>query len=247
MKVLEILLPKSLRDKDLSPKKVERIGLIQQKMDQCVDKILDPATSRNGRDFLKQQLQTHYDEFKKEIGSLHSVAEDSENNSNQYEVYDHRTGERVSGPYSNAKRARTVREEKDLAHGAVRYGVRPVKKISEAVHRLPLSNNDFDALKEMMNKPIPATVASIFIQDLIVDDEFTDQLNALSEKNPGMDIRPFIVEWIDRVMPDQMYRFRQGFVVPDKEKGLYSVLHGYDPQAYKGTNDPITGNAFGRR
>jgi hypothetical protein len=247
MKMLEILLPKNLRDKDLSPRKAERIGLLQKKIDQCVDKILDPATSRNGKDFLKQQLQTHYDEFKKEIGSFHRVAEDSENNSNQYEVYDHRTGERVSGPYSNAKRARTAREKKDLAHGAVRYGVRPVKKISEAVHRLPLSNNDFDALKEMMNKPIPATIASIYIQDLIVDDEFTDQLNALSEENPGMDIRPFIVEWIDRVMPDQKFRFVNQFTHKDQREGKLSPIHGYDPQSYKGTNDPITGNAYGSR
>lgn len=244
MKVLEILLPQHLRDKDLSSKKVSRLGSLQAKMDQCVDRILNPATSNNGKDFLKQQLNAHYTEFKKEIGNTQSVANVP---AEKFEVYDHRTGERVSGPYSDAKRARTAREKKDLVYGAVRYGVRPVKKISEAVHRLPLSNNDFDALKEMMNKPIPATIASIYIQDLIVDDEFTDQLNALSEENPGMDIRPFIVEWIDRVMPDQMYRFRQGFVVPDKEKGLYSVLHGYDPQAYKGTNDPITGNAFGRR
>ena len=243
MKVLEILLPKQYNDRSISPRAAAKIDSIQQRMTGYVDKIFDPKTTPQGREFLKSRLRDEYQELKQAFKGIHQVAESEDE---QYEVYDRRTGEKVSGPYSNAKRARNVRDKKDIEHGAVRYGVRPVKKLSEAVHRIPLCDEDFDALKEMMCRPIPATIAPIYIQGLIIDDEFTDQIAALEEKDPGIDVRPFIVEWIDRVMPDQMYRFRDEFRVPAKEKGLYSVLHGYDPQSYKGTNDPITGNAFGK-
>jgi hypothetical protein len=244
MKVLEILLPKQYTDRSISPKTAAKIDSIQQRINQYVDKIVDPKTTSQGREFLKSRLRDEYTELKTILGNIHYVAE---SDGEQYEVYDCKTSEKVSGPYATAKRARLVRDKKDLEYGAVRYGVRPVKKLNEAVHRIPLCDEDFDALKEMMCRPIPATIAPIYIQGLIIDDEFTDQIAALEQKDPGMDVRPFIVEWIDRVMPDQMYRFRDEFRVPDKEKGLYSVLHGYDPQSYKGTNDPITGDAFGSR
>ena len=244
MKILEILLPKRINDNSISPRTAAKIDYIQSRMSQYVDKIMDPNTTPKGREFLKSRLRDEYHELKKTFGSMHHVAE-SENE--QYEVYDIKTGEKVSGPYSTAKRARLASDKKDIEYGAIRYSVRPVKKLSEAIQRIPLSDEDFDALKEMMCKPIPATIAPIYIQGLIIDDEFTDQIAALEEKDPGMDVRPFIVEWIDRVMPDQMFRFRDEFKVPAKEKGLYSVVHGYDPQSYKGTNDPITGDAFGSR
>jgi hypothetical protein len=31
------------------------------------------------------------------------------------------------------------------------------------------------------------------------------------------------------------------------KEGRLSPIHGYDPHMYKGSNDPITGNAYGRR
>ena len=72
-------------------------------------------------------------------------------------------------------------------------------------------------------------------------------LNEFAETNPGMDIRPHIVAWIDRVMPDQMYRFTDSGQTEKQKQGQGSVIHGYDPHMYHGSNEPITGNAYGRR
>ena len=47
-------------------------------------------------------------------------------------------------------------------------------------------------------------------------------------------------------MPDQMYRFTGDKVSEIQKKGLLSPIHGYDPKMFKGTNDPITGDAYGR-
>jgi len=118
--------------------------------------------------------------------------------------------------------------------------------LSEAVNRLPLSNDDFELAKKMLEKPIPAVIAPIFIEGLIDDDELTDQFKSIEESEPGQDVRPLIVEWFKRVMPDQMYRFTGDVRDDNQAKGLLSPIHGYDPHMYKGTNDPITGDAYGR-
>src|SRR5690606_12729653 len=107
-------------------------------------------------------------------------------------------------------------------------------------------NEDFDLVKKMMEKPIPAAVAPIYILEFIDDDEFNDQLLELENSNPGLDVRPLIVEWFRRVMPDQMIRFEDQEVNHNQRIGLFSPIHGYDPRMYKGTNEPITGNAYGR-
>lgn len=214
-------------------------------MDSYVDKIMDPKTSLQGKEFLKSRLRDDYYELKVLLPHIHQVAETLE----QYEVYDRKTGEKVSGPYATAKRARGVRDKKDLEYGAVRYGVRPVGSktpVTEAVRKLPLSNEDFDLVKKMMEKPIPAAVAPIYILEFIDDDEFNDQLLELENSNPGLDVRPLIVEWFRRVMPDQMIRFEDQEVDYNQQIGLFSPIHGYDPRMYKGTNEPITGNAYGR-
>ena len=74
MRILEILLPKSVRDKDISPKHVERIDLLQKRMDRYVDKIGDSATSAKGREFLKAKLKDDYDELRNVIKD--AIAED---------------------------------------------------------------------------------------------------------------------------------------------------------------------------
>jgi hypothetical protein len=48
-------------------------------------------------------------------------------------------------------------------------------------------------------------------------------------------------------MPDQMYRFTDDHQSENQKKGVLSPIHGYDPKMYKGTNDAIMGNAYGRR
>lgn len=378
MRVVEILLPKNIKDKDLSQEKKRQIDFLQRRIDSYVDKILDPKTTNAGREFLKARLKDDYDELKGLLPHIHHIAEES---SVQYEVYDRKTGEKVPnrGPYNSKDMARRAVDKLDNAYGAYRYGWRPVHAIkelfdpnndwqwtfrgseekvaefkvgnipykfvaysttngtwyvefsadlpelkrkgkahsvtgtgnsnqvfsivvdimrdflkntpdikslvitseeenrtnlylrmikrlmpgykvnfdgvntievyknnliNESVNKIPLTDDDFDAIKLMFEKPIPAAVAQIYISEFIDDDEFSDQLKYLEDEDPGRDVRPLIVEWIDRVMPDQMYRFR-GIPKSDRE-GLMSPIHGYDPHMYKGSNDPITGNnAYG--
>ena len=68
----------------------------------------------------------------------------------------------------------------------------------------------------------------------------------MEKTDPARDVRPLIVEWFKRVMPDQLYRFTGAEDTMQRKQGLLSPIHGYDPHQYKGTNDPITGNAYGR-
>lgn len=123
------------------------------------------------------------------------------------------------------------------------------KKISEAVHKVPITTEDFDAVKELMNFPIPAAIARIYLQDCIDDDAFNDELEILEDAEPARDVRPLIAEWFDRVMPDQLFHFRDDKKEGDmqQKQGILSPIHGYDPHVYKGTNDPITGDAYGFR
>lgn len=118
--------------------------------------------------------------------------------------------------------------------------------ISEAVHKLPLTDDDFEVVKKIMENPIPAAVASIYLMDIIDDDELNDQIKTLEDTEPNRDIRPLIASWFDRVMPDQMYRFGQPRAGRNERIGLLSPIHGYDPKMYKGSNEALTGNAFGR-
>lgn len=155
---------------------------------------------------------------------------------------------KVGGPYTSVKKARTARDKKDTEYGAAVHQVKRVDNDStvlEAVRRLPLSDQDFDTLKEVINHPIPATLAGIYLQDLIEDDELDGQIADIESRDPGQDIRFLVVEWIKRVMPDQHHRFfpEQKFY---NRTGTMSVVHGYDPHQYRGTNPAITGNAYGR-
>jgi len=189
MRIVEILLPRTTRDRDLSPVTVRKIDALQQRMDSYVDKIMSPGTSPAGKEFLKSRLRDDYYELKGLLPHIHKVA--------------------------------------------------------EAVTRLPLTEDDFDLVKKLMEKPIPAAIAPIYIQNIIEDDEFNDQLLELEDSNPSLDVRPLIVEWFRRVMPDQMYRFTEDLPSENQKKGLLSVIHGYDPKMYKGSNEPISGNAYG--
>lgn len=253
MRIVEILLPKGISDRSLSPQVARKIDALQKRMDGYVDKIMSPNTSAAGKEFLKSRLRDDYDELKNTMPRLHAVAENDLSlpapmPAVQYEVYDRQTGYKVGGPYATSKRARGVRDKKDLEYGAIRYGVRPVgggATLAEAVTKLPLSHDDFELVKKVMERPIPAAIAPIYIQQIIEDDELNDQLASLEDTDPGMDVRPIIVEWFKRVMPDQMHRFTGIEPTMAQKNGILSPIHGYDSHSYKGTNDPLTGNAYG--
>lgn len=419
MHILEILLPKSVRDKDISSKHTQRIDALQKRMDKYVDKIGDAATSQKGREFLKAKLKDDYDElrsvikdaiaeqvsehivkhgsgyrllshkgknlgdfkskaaaakhegeveyfkhakesieegevvpFKKPakpkapivgqifsgssyfmdkyamkafqkagltivgIGGPSNDADHAEKDGMEYghdedireyrvtgpqdkmqkvdaylyraaemsgdeegyggsypasdfnniseegepvqkvetfEIVDSKTGKVVGKPYNSRSRARARVDRLDNEYGGYRFKVRKVGgpdlfegTLNEAVHKLPLTNEDFELVRTLMSRPIPAVIAPIYIQEIIDDDEFNGMLNEFAEMEPGMDVRPHVVEWMRRVMPDQMYRFNDSAQTEKQKLGQDSVIHGYDPHMYHGSNDPITGDAYGR-
>lgn len=191
MRIVEILLPRNTRDRDLSPQVIRKIDALQNRMDSYVDKIMQPGTSSAGKEFLKSRLRDDYYELKDLLPHIHAVA--------------------------------------------------------EAIYKLPLTDKDFDLVKQVMERPIPAAIAPIYISEIIEDDELNDQLLELEDSNPSLDVRPLIVEWFKRVMPDQMHRFVGSDRSENQRKGILSPIHGYDPKMYRGTNDPITGDAYGSR
>lgn len=237
MRILEILLPKTIRDRDLSSHSAKEIDTLQKRMDQYVDKIMDPKTSAAGKEFLKSRLRDDYYELKDTIKGIHLVAEDDINDTpiRQYEVFDRKTGAKVPGrgPYGSASRARRAVDQLDNAYGAYRYSYRPVATLKESVNKVPLTNEDFDLVKELMNRPIPAAIATIYLHEVIDDDEFTDQIKSLEETKPNMDIRPLLVEWFKRVMPDQMYRFTDDHKTKSQTEGILSPIHGYNENSFK--------------
>jgi len=243
MRIVEILLPKGITDRGLSSQSFKTIDKLQSRMDRYVDKICHMAAG-TARDFLKSKLKADYVSLK-DIIQKTSVTENELKDLGAYEVYDTRTEQKVSGPYSNLKRASHAADRLDLKFGASRYAYRPVKRLTEAVHKLPLTPKDFDLVKHLMERPIPAAVAPIYIMEIIEDDELNDQFRSLEESDPGRDVRPLIVDWFKRVMPDQMHRFGQETANDTLRKGTLSLIHGYDPKMYKGSNEPLTGDAYG--
>lgn len=192
MRVSELLLKKSELDSGLRDKVTRDRDLIstQQRLNRCLDILLDPSKSNIDREKLIVQIR---DDFKK------------------------------------------LKELRQT------YG-----KITEAVHKLPITDQDFELLKSLMEHPIPAAVHSVYIGELIDDDELNDELRIIEEKTPSLDIRPIVVEWVKRVMPDQMYRFRPDDDGKIKKDGMFSPIHGYDPHVYRGSSTELTGNAYGK-
>jgi hypothetical protein len=253
MRMLEILLPKSVSDKSLSPKHAQKIDALQQRMNTYVDKIFDPKTTDAGREFLKSKLRDDYYELRDLIPKFHQVAEDEPfptPSLKRYEIYDKQTGQTVpGGPYSSRVRASRVVDKKDNEYGAYRFGYRPVGgTLNEAVRKLPLTDKDFELVKHLMERPIPAAIAPIYICEIIDDDMLNDEIRSFEDTEPDRDCRPFIVEWIKRVMPDQMHRFGQEVADWKQKDGKFSPLHGYDPKehsrgGHSGTG--ASGNAYG--
>lgn len=121
-----------------------------------------------------------------------------------------------------------------------------VHVVAEAIHKCPLTEKDFDLVKKLMEKPIPAVIASIYIHEIIEDDELNDQLKILEDSEPNRDIRPLIAEWFERVMPDQMYRFTDDVPDYNQQKGMTSVIHGFDSKSFRSRNDSEQSEPNGR-
>lgn len=151
-----------------------------------VDKLAEPGLSIKGREFLKSVIK---DKCQNAIGIDLTVGSEEPTNSPKQPI---------------KPSTKTNVDWKSLMNRSSQIGM----KVTEAVRKIPLISEDFDRLKSLMENPIPAVVAHIFIGDLIDDDELSDSIKSIEEVHPGRDVRPLIAEWVKRVMPDQLYRFR---------------------------------------
>ena len=157
--------------------------------------------------------------------------------------------DKIANPRTSAKGREFLKSKLKDDYYELRELIPKTHKIAEAIYKLPLTSDDFELVKKLMEKPIPAVVAPIYIQEIIDDDMLNDEINSLVETDPGRDIRPMIVSWIDRVMPDQMHRFGQEVGTMKLKQGAFSLIHGYDPPVLKGTDTGTgsSGNAYGLR
>ena len=125
-------------------------------------------------------------------------------------------------------KSRIISDSRVLRQLAEQYA----QPLSEAVHRLPLTDDDFTELKAVMERPIPALVAHIYLQDLIVDDQLASELDSLASTDAAADSRQLVADWMARVMPDQLYRFRDDNM--ESRYGELSPVHGYNADMYLG-------------
>lgn len=109
------------------------------------------------------------------------------------------------------------------------FTIKPTTVLSESVHTVPLTEDQFDELKERMSSPIPAELATIVLSDLLESDDLSDELFAIAEKNPNHDVRPVVANWLKLNMPSEMHRFNGQKDNEYLTYGLYSTLHGYTP------------------
>lgn len=252
MRILEVIIASAKPDRSLLTQHKERIDFLQNRIIAYADKLKEPDTSNKARDFLKSKIADDKREIAHHVGKIKEESVDSSEPAVEYVVYDPKTDKIVGGPYQTASRARAARDKKDMAYGAYRYSVRKINKNSgtgsavfESINRLPLAECDFDAIKGLLDKPVPVVLARIYLQDLIDDDDLNSQFDSLESDDPGQDIRHLIADWVKRVMPDQLHRFQAR---PDAvaTAGQLSPIHGYDSGSFNSNSETTVGNAFGR-
>jgi len=104
------------------------------------------------------------------------------------------------------------------------------KQLNEAIRTVPLTDAQFDELKDRMSKPIPAEVAMILLSDILESDDLSAEFFAASQVKPDSDVRPIIANWLSVNMPSEMHHFKAPSDTDFTKQGLYSTLHGYAPK-----------------
>lgn len=95
--------------------------------------------------------------------------------------------------------------------------------LCEATHKLPQTKKEFEYLKSLFEKPLPAGIAISAIRKVIQDDSLEDVIGHIEE---SIDIRDLLAHWIKTNFPALIKR-RDNTI---DDEGLYSVLHGYAPK-----------------
>ena len=101
--------------------------------------------------------------------------------------------------------------------------------ICESVQTIPLTDDQFDELKDRLCRPIPAEIAAAMLHDVLETSELTEEYNSVAITRPNKDVRPIVAKWLELNMPDQMYRFTGQKDDPMLKFGVLSPLHGYNP------------------
>lgn len=103
------------------------------------------------------------------------------------------------------------------------------KTLVESVHVTPVTDKQFDELKDRLSRPIPAEIANVVLDKILESDDLTDEFRAIAKNKPTYDVRTVVVNWIKTNMPSDMYRFADGSDDPQLKQGTYSTL-GYRPR-----------------
>lgn len=130
-----------------------------------------------------------------------------------------------------------------LAHSV---STQHTRNLSEAINKIPITDDDFKVVIELMQKPIPAAVAIIYFDSIIDDDELNDTFVSLQDTQPNRDVRTVVADWFKRVMPDQMHRLEIDKPEFINKQGDKSVLPGIDPVGFRTTNNPMPVDIVGR-
>jgi len=104
------------------------------------------------------------------------------------------------------------------------------RNISEAVQKIPLTDDQFDELRERLQRPIPAEVAAMILHDVLETSDLTEEYTSMAILTPNKDVRPVVAQWLELNMPDQMHRFNGQPRDTSIVHGALSPLHGYPPK-----------------
>jgi len=81
----------------------------------------------------------------------------------------------------------------------------------ESVHKIPMSDSELEELKHRLDGPIPAEIATIILDDILMSDELTDEYQQVAQRNPNQDVRPIVIKWLELNMPSQISKFTRCF------------------------------------
>jgi len=118
---------------------------------------------------------------------------------------------RISGYSDKLKSNKLKPRERNFYQKNLNNDLKTVKDISEnlteAIHTIPLSNSEFEELKLRLNNPVPAEIASVILDGILVTDDLDAEFQAAAKQDPNHDCRSIIINWLNLYMPDQMSKF----------------------------------------
>lgn len=85
--------------------------------------------------------------------------------------------------------------------------VESYRQIHEATRKQPLSESDFDSVKIIFERPVPAVVAHIYITGLIDDDQLSQSIEHIADKDPSADVRNVIADWLSTNSPNLVSKY----------------------------------------